>query len=572
MHRALIHLFIIKLILLPFTTNAQSFTDVLQNKNYDELEKLFLKYEEIDSIKARKIISLYLDKAKFEQDTFKIARAYYHFYNVAKDHSKLSYTDSIINLTKHKQNKDFPARAYFRKAQFFLFEKRNIKKTLEHLNKAQKLAEKNQNTRLLYRIDYYLGIVRSEHLGEKQKAVEIFKKCANFYKSTPENNYPIRYLYTLHAIAETYIGLKQNDSATHYNTIGYQRASKSNDLNQLEMKTYFTLCEGINQYEQNRYLSAIDSITRALPKILEFKDKSNTIDSYFYLGKSYYELKNNEKSIYYLKKTDSILETLKSIPQYKHIKTYEYLKEYFKETGDLNNQNKYLDKLNSVLNNYLNDQIFISKKIKEDYDIPLLLEEKELLIKKLNQNNNAYIKGIFILGILLFLCAGLLYYQYKKKQRYRIRFENLISEGNKSSSQNKTITEAKTVVKNKELKVPEKHVTYILEKLVEFENEQGYLTVGLSAQSLADNMETNVKYLSLIINHYKNKSFTSYLNQLRIDYAVKELQENTMLRKFTIKAIANEFGYSTAETFSNAFYKQVKIKPSYYIKELSKVK
>jgi AraC-like DNA-binding protein len=45
-----------------------------------------------------------------------------------------------------------------------------------------------------------------------------------------------------------------------------------------------------------------------------------------------------------------------------------------------------------------------------------------------------------------------------------------------------------------------------------------------------------------------------------------------MLQKFTIKAIANEFGYNSAETFSNAFYKQVKIKPSYFIKELRKAK
>jgi AraC-like DNA-binding protein len=76
----------------------------------------------------------------------------------------------------------------------------------------------------------------------------------------------------------------------------------------------------------------------------------------------------------------------------------------------------------------------------------------------------------------------------------------------------------------------------------------------------------------LVINHYKNKSFINYLNELRITYAIKELKENTMIRKFTIKAIANEVGYNSGETFSNAFYKQVGIKPSFFIKELGKIK
>jgi AraC-like DNA-binding protein len=337
------------------------------------------------------------------------------------------------------------------------------------------------------------------------------------------------------------------------------------------MKAYFILCEGINQYTKKKYTASIDSINKAIPTMIEYDDISNIIDSNFYLGKSYYDLGNKEKAIPFFKKTDSILATLNSIPQYKHVKTYEYLKDYYKEINDLPNQNKYLNKLNTVLDNYLNDQIFISRKVKEDYDIPLLIEEQQVIIKKLNKNNDTYISGLLILGVLLLISGGLIYYQYRKRRLYKIRFEQLIIDS-KSNARTTNSNQVIKSTKSSDLKVPEKHVTYILSKLDEFEENHDFLNIGVSSQSLADDIETNVKYLSRVINHYKNKSFTSYLNELRITYAVKELQENVMLQKFTIKAIANEFGYNSAETFSNAFYKQVKIKPSYFIKELRKAK
>ncbi|WP_062055297.1 helix-turn-helix domain-containing protein [Aquimarina longa] len=546
---------------------AQVETDSLQQKSYDELLNLYNHYYETDSYLSKKMIIKYLKKAKKNRDTFHIAEAYYHLYNTTDNQYKLNYADSIIDLTKFTQNKDFPARGYFRKAQFFLFEKRDIKQALLFLNTSRELAKKNSNTKLLYRIEYYIGIIQSEHLDEKEKAIQIFKKCANFYHNKTEGKYASRYLYTLYAIAETYIGLKKYDSATYYNMSGYDKAFKSTNPNLNSIKTYFTLCEGINQYNQENYAATIDSIDIALPKIVEDKDKSNTIDSYFYLGKSYYNLNNKEKAIFYFKKTDSILETLNSIPQYKHIKTYEYLKEYYKKIDDIQNQNIYLNKLNSVLDQYLKDRVFISRKVKEDYDIPLLLEEQEKLIKKLNKKEETYISSIILLGIILIISIGLIYYQYRKKRVYRSRFEKLIK---KQTTIIKTTNDIKVVSSDKTIQVPEKHITDIITKLKEFETQQRYLTPGISSQSLANEMNTNVKYLSRVINHYKNKTFTSYLNELRVTYAINELKENQTLRKYTIKAIAHEMGYKSAETFSNAFYRQVGIKPSYYIKNIEK--
>jgi AraC-like DNA-binding protein len=567
MYRFFISCFLFQFLFISTSLTAQRYTDSLQQKSYDELESMFFVIRETDSIKAKKIAGYYLKRAKYNTDTLKIAKGLDLLSTILNQEEQQKYLDSIILITKNKQNKEYPAKVYLKKAQFFLFEKRNIKKALDNLSKAKILAKENFNTKLLYRIKYYIGIVKSEHLGEKDKAIQIFKDCAEFYKNKDE--YIFRYLYTLHAISETYISLKEYDSTTYYNNLGYNKTYKSTNSDINVMKTYFILCEGINQYNRKKYIASIDSINKTLPQFIKIGDLSNTIDSYFYLGKSYHDLNNTKKAILYFNKTDSILNTLKSIPQYKHVKTYEYLKDYYKQINDLQNQNKYLDKLNSILNKYLNDQMLISRKVKEDYDIPILIEEQEAVIKKLNKNTNTYISGLLILGILLFISGGLIYYQYRKKRLYKIRFEQLII-NSKSSSHTANSNQVSKITKKIDVKVPEKHVTYILSKLDEFEENRLFLNVGVSSQSLANDMETNVKYLSQVINHYKNKSFTNYLNELRITHAVKELQENVMLQKFTIKAIANEFGYNNAETFSNAFYKQVKIKPSYFIKELRK--
>lgn len=456
------------------------------------------------------------------------------------------------------------------KLNFFCTKKEILKKTIDNLNKARKHAILNKNIDLVYRVDYHIATIKSEHLNDKEKALVIFKKCEKYYSNETEYTHKFRYLYTLHIIAETYLGLKRYDSTTYYNTLGYKKASISTDSNVVSMKSYFILCEGINQYVKKKYQTAIDSINKALPTMIEFEDKAKTIDSYYYLGKSYNDLGNREKAISYFKKTDSILETLKSTPQYAHIKTYEYLKNYYKSINDLQNQNKYLNKLNTVLDKYLNDQIFISKKVKEDYDIPLLKKEQGVLIEKLNKSNRTYISSILILIILLLSSGGLLYYQYRKKRLYRLRFEKLMEEHTAVSEPLRMDKKTETVAANKTIQVPEKHVTHILSKLDEFEKELKYLTLGISAQSIANDIDTNVKYLSRVINYYKNKTFTTYLNELRIAHAVKELKTNSTLRKFTIKAIANEMGYNSAETFSNAFYKQIKIKPSYFIRELRK--
>jgi len=69
-------------------------------------------------------------------------------------------------------------------------------------------------------------------------------------------------------------------------------------------------------------------------------------------------------------------------------------------------------------------------------------------------------------------------------------------------------------------------------------------------------------YLFKVINLNKDKNFTTYIHDLRIEYMFQELKDNEKLRKYTIRAIAVECGFTNAESFSKAFYKKYEIYPS----------
>ncbi|WP_298547683.1 helix-turn-helix domain-containing protein [uncultured Aquimarina sp.] len=111
-------------------------------------------------------------------------------------------------------------------------------------------------------------------------------------------------------------------------------------------------------------------------------------------------------------------------------------------------------------------------------------------------------------------------------------------------------------------------INSIVVKLNKFEEGNDFLKPNITLTLLAKDLNTNSKYLSKIINTYKQKTFTQYINDLRIDYLIEKLKTNTSYTKYSIKAIAEEIGFKTPNAFSRAFFKKIGKYPSEYIKEL----
>jgi AraC-like DNA-binding protein len=60
----------------------------------------------------------------------------------------------------------------------------------------------------------------------------------------------------------------------------------------------------------------------------------------------------------------------------------------------------------------------------------------------------------------------------------------------------------------------------------------------------------------------KGKNFSQYINDLRLDFAFKEITNNLVYKRYTIKAIAQQCGFKSAAGFSRKFYNKYGQYPS----------
>jgi len=183
--------------------------------------------------------------------------------------------------------------------------------------------------------------------------------------------------------------------------------------------------------------------------------------------------------------------------------------------------------------------------------------EQTKTLKEKNKRQLIFYSALTIVLLLITLSS----FFYIRSKTYKKRFNKLIT-----AIENKP---KKAPIKNNKLSgVPSKIVKDILQKLERFEKKNQYLTKNLTLNLVAENLETNSTYLSKVINFYKDKNFTTYLNEARVNYAAYKLKNDKRFQKYTIKAIADECGFNNAESFSLAFHKKTGLYPSYFIKQL----
>lgn len=383
--------------------------------------------------------------------------------------------------------------------------------------------------------------------------------------------YSYAYQDVLFGLADAYKELNQSDSATYFNRLGYNESKLTKDY---EYNALFVLNEGANLVDKRVYNIAIDSINKALPKMIFYKNSENILASYYYLGKAYDGLGKKNKAVENFIKVDSIYNKTKRItPEF--TSGYLYLISYFKNKKDKENQLKYLTQymyIDSILQNNYKE---LTKKLQKEYDIPNLILEKENLIQSLTNDKTKSYYGIGLSFLIAIAGTSFGFYQRQTKKKQYFQFEKIMQKST-NNTEIETIEKSKKEVRTvkygiENIGISEELVEQILEKLNHFEMTKGYLSSNITVQSLSDTFETNSKYISKVVNTYKEKTFIKYINDLRIEYALQSLKEDKKLQKYTIQAMAIEFGFNNAESFSTAFYKKSGIKPVYFIKQLEKL-
>ncbi|WP_162900343.1 helix-turn-helix domain-containing protein [Aquimarina sp. AD10] len=514
-----------------------------------------------DSSKAILYAKSYLNKAKIDIDTVKIVNGFFFFSIITKDEKTIEkYLDSMILYSKNLNTKLYPALPYFNKGKME-YNKGNFKKALDLYLKTNEKAKKSGNTHLFYASKKSIGILKSR-IGEYPTALKELRQCYQYFSKRKKEK-PGNYLRTLFALSDAYNLNKKLDSATYINVLGYTESITFKDE---DFRHYFTLNEGINLFDKKDFAIARDSLANAIKEFKINGDKANLSMAYFFYGKTLSALGQEKDAISSHIKVDEIFQEIDEIMP-NNRENYEILINYYKKLGDKDNQLKYIQQLITVDSILHTNYRYLIKEVVQNYDTPRLLSEKQKIIDSLETGKKTSYTIISILGIVCLSLFILWLINRKRQKKYKRRFEELYHKKDAPEEH-----DTKTIIQKKKTKltIPEESIKEILNKLTIFENELGFMRSDLSITLLAKKFGTNSKYLSKIINTYKEKSFNHYINDLRIHQSIIKLKTDSKFRNYTIKAIAEEIGFNTTDAFSKAFYKQNGIHPSYFIKELEK--
>ncbi len=327
-------------------------------------------------------------------------------------------------------------------------------------------------------------------------------------------------------------------------------------------------------YLKNNFIEAEKNYQRVLIIAKDNNFENEYFKIIYNLGDLYYFNKEHKKALIFLKKVDSVY-FLKKNNLTEFLKSNYYQAKIYSSIDNLEKAAKHSE---LYLSNYEKSESKLNKEITE---VNFKLSEeglrREMLIIQKGYSDKSLFNRltIFFFLILVILLLLLMIYNTKKKRVAERRVTELI-ENYKSNevtdlsavSEN---NESKTVVlKNSIVTISIEKEKEILDKLKILEKKLYYLKPDFTQQYAASKIKTNTSYLSIIVNKNYNKTFSEYLNELRINYVIKEMISNSVYRKYSTQAIAESAGFKNAVSFTKSFNKRTGVTPVQFIKGFEK--
>lgn len=359
-------------------------------------------------------------------------------------------------------------------------------------------------------------------------------------------------------LALCYNSTNDYDLCTETNKNGLRLA---NEYQIPEMTSYFWQSEGVNQYYKHNYSVAINLLSKSITPIVEYHDFANIMVSNFYIGKSYWSLNEKEKAVPFLEKVDQDFIKQNYIrPDLRG--NYELLINFYKDQNDLKSQLFYINRLlrvDSILNtNYK----YLSGKVFKEYDTKKLLKDKTQILSAMKSQKDI---GIAIIVLLCAVIALLTHRHYKNRKQYKIKFEELMNQKQETKKpiKNNAFTDS-------ELNLNPEVAKAILKNLEKFEKNHKYLEKDMNLVKLASILNTNQKYVTKIIAHYRGKKTIEYISDLKIEYIVNMLKTQSKYRNYTNKALGEEAGFGSTQIFTKTFKNVTGMPPTFFINEIKK--
>lgn len=176
--------------------------------------------------------------------------------------------------------------------------------------------------------------------------------------------------------------------------------------------------------------------------------------------------------------------------------------------------------------------------------------------KRLQEQTNMLLTGVILLALLIII-ALLIHMYVRKNQLYEaiVRQNHSILEREEQNHQ-KTATTVDDAKKGA--------LVARLEKLMQ--EEHLYRENLLTRDRVAEILDTNRTYLGQIMSEVYQKSFTQYINDLRIDEAIRILDNPKSVRP--IRLIGVDLGFNSVTTFNTQFQNRTGMTPAQYRKKV----
>jgi AraC-like DNA-binding protein len=547
--------------------------DSLDQYSYETLTEKFQKTRFTKTNLAKLYLAKIFEIAKTEQDPGKL---YFSHRNLAKIEDLIGNTeealqqiDIAIAIASEKlKDAEKVADCIFTKA-YISYNAGLYEEAFLNYTKAYDYYKNTDFKNKTNYISINIALIKNI-LGDQDGAIKLLLNNYNNYQSLSlkdkEEQYGnSSYSSILLALSDAYVrkSIKNPDrknvlldSASTFNTAGLEKTIETNNI---IGNIIFTAGKGIILQEKDSLHTALKNLDASLERNKNYQIPSLLTSIYYHKGICYKKLNQIDQAIIYLKKTDSISE--KTITNYTILQTVYYtLAEIYKDRKDYDNVSKYQNLY--IENDRINERLTgtVREDIHEKYDLEILNAAIDDLHKK--SSVATIIISILVGALLLFF----IFYRLQKRKN-KMAFQKLIAKlGAKKEEKTNVKKVAKPIV------IDDEKVVQVLKALNRFEEKEWFRNKNCNLAFVAKKTKTNKTYLSKIIHEHKQLKFIDYIRNLRIDYALERLKEDPVFRSYDIKSIAEETGFKSSDMFSRAFVKNTGIYPSYYIKNINKIK
>jgi AraC-like DNA-binding protein len=458
--------------------------------------------------------------------------------------------DSIINLVECNHNTYLIQYKISLIKGFSFFELHQNDSMQFYMDKALNLAKELKDENNFLFVYSYLGYFYSQ-LSDFSAAE---KNLLEAYKwSKKANNYDALSA-TLVALSNTAIGQKKYDKSIEYCQKALQIDSEQMKIESKMPYIYANLAE--SYYYKNEYFEALKNAKNSLS--YPQSDTMQMAATYAILSQIYIKmedyvaaLNNAQLALNYLGENSTDLVKKEVI--------YNTISNSYEKLSDYNNAHKYA-KLSYIARDSINSKERFSAvhELQTKYET----EKKDLVIKAANltietqKQRGKWITLIFTLLSAIFV----LYFYYNRKI---LNKQILLAEQGNAVAKLKSKTLTPNCGNDNGNGLSEEKTNEILHKLrICMEDKKMFKNPALTLDILANEIETNRSYLSIVINSRMQKGFTEYVNFYRVEEAKKLLRDTDN----KISYILVESGFGSPQSFYSIFKSVVQLTPTQYRK------